>query len=328
MANHSTRKSRRANRARVLEVRVMSPRIAWLKTLRVAGQLAKFTAILGVLAALGWGIWGGVQRAFYQNPDFRLQVIDLNPNPVMDVSGFAEVAKINLTSSLFQFDLAKIVTTLKSQPAIADARAERHLPGTLMIRVTPRVPRAWIACPAAGVAAERHVGALLVDQAGVAYPCPELQLETALHLPIIILPPAEAPLLGNAQVVSQPELKHCFHLLDAACKADAEAIQWIESIRQTTAWSLELTTRQGTVATFGLGDHQRQIASLQAANDHASAKGYSIATINLIPKYNIPITVRDETASTPRPLPPEELSPAEQRNHRQARDLSTLLNRN
>jgi hypothetical protein len=116
-------------------------------------------------------------------------------------------------------------------------------------------------------------------------------------------------------------------LLDSACKADAQAIRWIESVRQVNPWSLELVTRQGTVATFGLGDHERQIASLQASIDHSSAKGYSIQTINLIPKYNIPITLRSEPAA-PRAIPVSEPSPGDARSDRRARDLSTLLNRN
>ena len=116
-------------------------------------------------------------------------------------------------------------------------------------------------------------------------------------------------------------------MLDAACKADPQAIHWIESVRQANAWSLELVTRQGTVATFGLGDHERQISSLQASIDHASEKGYSIGTINLIPKYNIPITVRNEPAAL-RAIPVSEPTPGDVSKDRRARDLSTLLNRN
>jgi len=61
--------------------------------------------------------------------------------------------------------------------------------------------------------------------------------------------------------------------------------------------------------------------------DHSSQKGYSISTINLIPKRNIPITLRDEAAA-PRAIPVPEPGPAEIREDRRARDLSTLLNRN
>ena len=325
----SRRRTTKPNRSRpqVLEVRVMSPRIAWLCFLSCAGKLVKLACILAVTTGIGWGVWQGIQRAFYKNPDFRLQVIDLNANPVIDEAGIAEAAGIDLTASLFDIDVEMVTAKLKALPAIADARAERHVPGTLMVRVVPRSPRAWVSCPEAGLSKVRRAGAMLVGQDGVAYPCPELQLESAMKLPTIQLPVSEKSPVTAGRHLDHPELAHCFRLLDSARDADPEAVHWIESVQQVNEWSLQLVTRQGTAAIFGLGDHERQIRSLRAAMDHSSQKGYSISTINLIPKRNIPITLRDEAAA-PRAIPVPEPGPAEIREDRRARDLSTLLNRN
>jgi POTRA domain, FtsQ-type len=327
MSKPRTSKPRRRPRSQVLEVRVMSPRIAWFEFLKVAGSVAKLACILAVVTGLGWGVWQGIQRAFYKNPDFRLQVIDLNQNPAIDEQGLAEATGIDLTASLFDIDVDQVTAKLKALPEIADARAERHLPGKLVVRVTPRMPRAWISCPQAGLSETRRAGAMLVDLGGIAYPCPELQLETALNLPVIHLPLAETHPIAAGQHVGHRELAHCFRLLDSACEIDPEAIHWIESVKQVNEWSLLLVTREGTSATFGLGDHHRQIRSLRAAVDHSSQKGYAIDTINLIPKHNIPITLRNE-APAPKALPVSEPSAGEIREDRRSRDLRTLLNRN
>lgn len=327
MAKRHSTKSHRRNRTNVLEVRVMSPRIAWINFLGVIGKLTKTVCVLAVLAGVSWAVWQGIERAFYQNPDFRLQVIDLNANSVIDESRLAEVTDLDLTASIFNIKVDDLEAKLKALPELSDVHAERRLPGTLMVRVVPRVPRAWISCPESSLSGERRVGGMLVDHHGIAYPCPNLQLEIASNLPIIELPASPLHPFTPGQQVTSPELQHCFHLLDAACKADSEAIRGIESIRQINAWSLELTTRDGTVAIFGLGDHDRQIANLQASLEHANEQGYSIATINLIPKYNIPITVRNEQAA-PKALPVAEPSPSEISQDRRARDLSNLLNRN
>ncbi len=305
----------------------MSPRIAWFGFLRFAGGLAKLACILAVLTGLGWGVWQGIQRAFYKNPDFRLQVIDLNPNSAIDEQRLAEATGIDLTASLFDIDVDQVTAKLQALPEIADARTERHLPGTLVVRVVPRTPRAWLSCPSAGLSETRRAGAMLVDLGGIAYPCPELQLETALNLPVIQLPLSEGHPIIAGQHVGHLELAHCFRLLNAACEADPDAIHWIESVKQTNEWSLLLVTREGTAATFGTGDHDRQIRSLRAAMDHSSQKGYAIGTINLIPKHNIPITLRNEAAA-PKALPVSEPSAGEIREDRRARDLNTLLNRN
>ena len=327
MPKPRTSKPSRRPRSQVLEVRVMSPRIAWFSFLTFAGSLAKIACVLAVLTGIGWGVWLGVQRAFYKNPDFRLQVIDLNPNSAIDVEGLAEATGIDLTASLFDIDVDQVTAKLKALPEIANARAERHLPGKLVVRVTPRTPRAWLSCPLAGLSETRRSGAMLVDQDGIAYPCPELQLEAAVKLPVIQLPLAESHPIVAGKPVGHRELAHCIRLLDAAAAHDPESIHWIESVKQVNQWSLLLVTREGTSATFGLGDHDRQIRGLRAAMDHSSQKGYAIDTINLIPKHNIPITLRNEVAP-PKAQPVTEPSVGEVREDRRRRDLETLLNRN
>lgn len=312
MFKRQTTRSRRHSHSKVMEVRVMSPRIAWLGALRVAVSLAKLACILAVIAGIGWGGWQGIQHAFYNNPDFRLQVIDLNANPVIDEVELVKAAEIDLSTNLFKIDVKEVERKLKCLPEIAEVHAERHLPGTLMVRVTARTPWAWISCPAAGLPEVRRPGAMLVDHDGIAYPCPILQLESAVRLPSIQLPASkENPIIAGKRV-NHPELARCFHLLDSACEADAEAIHWIDSVKQTNEWSMLLTTRQGIAATFGIGDHARQIGNLRAAMEHASQKGYAIETINLIPKRNVPITVHGDTRATPpliaetRPTEPRE----------------------
>jgi hypothetical protein len=61
--------------------------------------------------------------------------------------------------------------------------------------------------------------------------------------------------------------------------------------------------------------------------DHAGEKGYVIDTINLIPKYNIPIAVRDGDAPL-RAIVVPVVAPVDPQQDRRTRDLSNLLNRN
>ncbi|MCX6868205.1 MAG: FtsQ-type POTRA domain-containing protein [Verrucomicrobia bacterium] len=309
---HRTNKPHHQARQSVLEVRVMSPRIAWLTFLKCAGKTLQYACILAFLAGIAAGAWRGIQQLFLKNPDFHLQVIALNPNPVIDELGVAAAAGINLNDnpSLFDIDVNDVERKLRCLPAIAAVHVERQLPCTLAITVTPRIPKAWLSCPTAGITGTRRAGEMLLDRDGVAYPCPALQVEAALTLPIISVPPSDKKPLQAGVRIQQPELDHCLLLLDAACEADPDAVQWIESVRQVNEWSLLLVTRQGTSATFGLSDHPRQIHRLRAALDHAGEKGYLIDTINLIPKYNIPITLRDEPAPAPRAIPVSVKDPA------------------
>ncbi len=327
MAAKRTSKPRRSSRSKVLEVRVMSPRIAWLGLLSLIGKSAKFACIAAAVAGIGWGVWRGIERAFYQNPDFNIQVIDLNPNLAIDEAQLVEITEIDTSGSLFNINVSEVVKKLEARPEIASATAERHLPGTLLVRVVARSPRAWITSSEADLTDTRKQGMMLVDETGIAYCCPERQVELAASLPIIHLPTAQEHPLQEGALISHPQLKACLRLLASAKAADQEAAQWIESIRQTTAWSLELVTREGTIATFGLGDHARQIANLRASLDHANGKNLAVKTINLIPKFNIPITLKNESQA-PKAVPVLEPTPDERSEGRRAKDLSSILNRN
>jgi hypothetical protein len=312
----------------VLEVRVMSPRIAWLGMLSFLGVLFKVACVVAVLIGIGWGVWRGVQHAFYQNPDFRLQIIDLNPNPVLDELSLADAIGINLMAgpSLFEIDVDEAADRLAKIDGVLTAHVERHLPGSLMVRVYARTPKAWISMQGEDTAGVRRVGGLLVDDSGVAYPCPERQFPTAAALPVMELPQTPHETIAMGEKVNHPSLKYGFMLLASAVTADPEAPQWIEVVRQINDWSLELVTRCGTRATFGLGDHARQMDSLRAALDHASEKGYEIETINLIPKYNIPITVRNGEVSRAILVKPKQAR--DPHAGQRTRDMSNLLDRN
>jgi hypothetical protein len=310
----------------VLEARVISPRIFWYKCLGFLGGLAKLSFVLAAIAAVGWGIWQGVHKAFYQNPDFTLRAIDLNPNPVIDEAGLAEITGLDLASNLFEIDIENLEAKLSSLPAITEAHVDRHLPDTLVVRVSTRMPQAWIACPDAGIPVNRAAGGILADRSGVAYPCPELQLESAAKLPVIVLSGSPEHEIKVGEKISHPELRPCLALLESSNRTDAEAARWIDTVRQANAWSLLLTTHEKTLATFGLRDHPRQIRRLREALGHAQRKGYTIDTINLIPKENVPITLRD-VAPAPRAIPVPEPSPDERRAERRVQDLNSLLNR-
>ena len=325
----NTTRHRQAARQNVLHLRVVSPRIVWFGFLRYTRGIFQIAALLALLGGLGWAAWQGIQRVVYQNPDFQLKIIDLNPNPVIDEIELAKIAGIDLTRSpsLFEIDVSTTLRKLKALPAITEAKVERHMPDTLLVRVTPRTPRAWITTDKT-TAQTRSADALLVDALGVAYPCPASLLESCTPLPVIELPADPAHELQPGKPVTHPSFPYCISLLDAARQADPESVRWIDSIRQSNKWSLLLTTRDATRATFSLGDHPQQIDRLRASLDHAAAKGIAIASINLIPKHNVPVTLSaDVPANAPRAIPVvlEEEAPAP--DTRRTRDLNSILHR-
>ena len=327
MRQRTSKARRHRHHVKVLKSEVMSPRIAWFNFLDFLRSLGKFAAIIGLLLAAAYGIRAAIEHTFHRNPDFQLKAINLNPNDVLDEAELVELLEIDLAANIFDFDVDALEAKLMEQAAISSARVDRNLPGTLDFRITTRKPAAWIACAEEGFPATRNVGSLLVDHEGFAYRCPPGQAEASQSLPILTLSKDDGHPIQAGKTLDHPHYKQTLRLLKAIVSECPDELPMVDTISQANAWSLALVTRSGTAATFGLGDHPRQLAYLGRALDHARRKGYEIGTINLIPRRNVPITVSTD-AVPPRAIPVNEDSLHESPARSQDEDLRTLLNRN
>jgi hypothetical protein len=334
MFKRKTSRPRRADR-QVLALRVTTPRIVWFRLRDLAWCGLKWSFGLALAAAAVWGAAHGLRRAFLENEDFRLQAIDLNPNRVLDERALVEWAGIDLKGSLFAVDIDRVERVLEARPELVDARVERKLPGTLVVRVHERVPLAWLECPAHGLTGRDPAAGMLLDPNRVLFPCvPGMRAQSG-RLPVLALQDPATPRPVAGRPIASPELERCLRLLRKALPV-AEAGGWtIDRMTQANAWSLRLTTGDGVEAVFGLGDHERQLADLGAVLAHAAARGQQLATVNLIPERNLPVTLGGppqraipvEGDFLP-PLPPEgpvARPPAVP--DRVERDLKALLNR-
>ncbi|MFM2198415.1 MAG: hypothetical protein RLZZ505_1847 [Verrucomicrobiota bacterium] len=305
----------------------MSPRIAWINFLDALRTLTKAALVIGLLLAAAYGIRVAIEHTFHRNPDFQLKAINLNPNDVLDESELVELLDINLAANIFDIDVEELATKLRQEPVIATARVERNLPGTLDFQITTRKPVAWIACPEEGFTASRHVGSLLVDQEGFLYRCPQGKVEVSQGLPVLNLSKDEKHPIRPGRTLDHPEFSETLRLLKSVVSHCPDQLRSIDTISKVNDWSLVLVTRGGTSATFGLGDHARQLEYLVRALEHARRKGYIIETINLIPKRNVPITLSSDSPP-PRAILVNEDAPELDPARSQADDLRTLLNRN
>jgi hypothetical protein len=247
-----------------------------------------------------------IEHTFHDNTDFRLQVIELTPNDVLDEAGLVEHLEIDLAANIFDFDVESMREQLLEFPAIRYAKVERELPGTLSFDITTRKPLAWITSKEPHETRPiRRIGGLLVDQQGFIYACPENQFEQAGRLPAVLLSPDPDHQIRAGLELKHPEYHRCAKLLASFSSSFPKDVSMIEAIYQENAWSVNLQTRAGTLATFGLDEHERQLDYFSKALHHSQKKAYEIETINLIPKQNVPITVSGGEAP-PRAIPVSE----------------------
>ncbi|WP_193210636.1 cell division protein FtsQ/DivIB [Luteolibacter marinus] len=323
MLKRRTSKVQHRRQVKVLQANVVSPRIIWFGILKSCRKLVRFALVLGLIGAAVWGARYGIRHGLMENEKFRLQTIQLSPNPILDERAFAKLSGINLKGSLFDCDAADIEARLYALPEIAGASVRREFPGTLVVDVVPRKPRVWISSASHGIAPRDPGSGLLVDRLGYLFHCPAAMFEEASKLPVVELGEGgEVPVAGAR--IDHPEYERLMRLYKVACNEIESAPEWIDTLVQSRSWSLDLRSRDGTLATFGLGDHERQMKDLKAVLEDAREEGEVIESIELIPEKNIPVALRGESA--PRAILIDEPEPVTAPDRR-ARDLQNLLNR-
>lgn len=306
-----------------LQVNILSPRIVWFTFLKSCRRLVKFALLVAFGVTAIWGIRELIQYGLVENKEFKLAAIELTPNAAIDERRLIKLANIDINGSLFECDADKIEATLRAMPEIAGASVRREFPGTLVVEVIAREPYAWVSGTEAGIPARDPEQGLVVDRLGFVFHCPEPMLSKASMLPAFQLGNGGEPLAAGKRI-SHPEYNHLRDLYRVACRQMSGAEAWIYSLRQDRKWSLELVSRDGTTATFGLGNHERQVTDFKDILDHARETGDQIASVNLIPERNIPVILRGD--SPPRAILINEPGPVPAPNRR-ARDLQNLLNR-
>lgn len=306
-----------------LQVNVLSPRIVWFGFLKSCRRLVKFALLVALGVASIWGIRELIHHGLVENKEFRLTAIELTPNAALDERRLIKIANIDINGSLFECDPDKIESTLRALPEIAGASVRREFPGTLVVEVIAREPYVWVCGTDRDIPARDSEQGLMVDRLGFVFHCPEPMLSKASMLPVFQLGEGgEAVAAGKR--ISHPEFNHLRSLYQVVCRQMPGAESWIYSMRQDRSWSLELISRDGTRAGFGLGDHERQVTDFKDILDHARETGDQIASVNLIPERNIPVVLRGD--SPPRAILINEPGPAVAPNRR-ARDMQNLLNR-
>ncbi|MFM2171107.1 MAG: hypothetical protein RI957_1336 [Verrucomicrobiota bacterium] len=291
------------NRSKVLEARIYTPRIVWFQTLRWLARLMKWSMVVCVVAGSGWCVWNFFQETVLNNPKYELRVIKLSPNNAFNESDIVTIGQIPLNESIFHIPVSAVEERLKARPEVTSAVVRREMPGTIHIDLSVRQPYAWVECRANKMQGRSREHGYLVDREGCLYPCPPLQYDQAVVLPVITVAAEEAPLLIPGQRVESKSMKRALRLLTMAERAVKSDVAWIDSIQPYQPWAMKVWTRDGIEAIFGLEDHQSQLENLLLSMKHASDKGMQIASINLIPERNLPVILRSSSTSPLRVRP-------------------------
>lgn len=324
MPRRKTTRVRKGKVQRQLELQVNSPRIFGFSCLRVTGRVCKFVLLAGLVGALGWGARTGLQMVFIENEEFQLQEIQLQTNGRMTEQWFVELTDLDLSASVFAFALSEARRNLEARPGILSADVSRRLPGTLKVTVRERIPVAWIECRGLGLHAKDLAQGLLVDREGVVLPCEPWWNEAVEGLPTVVVTNGKTGDFAIGKKMRHREAERALHLIRLSHRMLSSADWTLPVVGVLNDYSLVAATSRGTVVTFGMYDHQRQLGDLKALEQHAQTSGRAISRVNLIPERNIPVTFTGG-AGDPQGRNPKKSAPGG--GNRLEQDIKAILNR-
>ena len=332
MPRRKTSRVRKKKTSSQLELRVNSPRIFGFSCLRCLGRAGKFAVLACVVVALGFGARMGLQKVFIENDEFQLQEIHLETNGLMTEECFAELTELDLSASVFAFRLSDARRKLEERPGILEADVGRRLPGTLKVTLIERTPVAWIECDGLGIVARDVEKGLLVDREGVVLPCEPWWVDAVAVLPVAAVAALPVVVVADGKVgdfmigkkMRHREAERALHLVQLSSRMLSGADWNLPVVAVQNDYSLIAATSSGTVATFGMYEHQRQLGDLKAVLRHARETGRGVTRVNLIPERNIPVGFAGEH-SGPTGGGPKKITP--NRGNRLEQDIRSILNR-
>jgi cell division protein FtsQ len=284
------RPARKRRRQHLLEVTATAETERRRRNQKIFLYSAEALLLAGLAVFTWFGIRTLVNTLIMENDQYRVRVVEVNTDGVMSREEVLERTGINEGLNIFTLSLDAAQRALASIPEVKEARVERILPDTVTISLQARRPVAWVAPRDTGIDPSTMETACLVDAEGVMMKPAGLD-SSVTRLPVVYGVPTEQWRLGDR--VDLPELRAALELLTrAAERADPEINLRAADISR--GWCVVAWGDPQTRYTFGLEDLPAQLDRLQVILLHVGQTSRRIATANLIPARNTPVTFRDE----------------------------------
>lgn len=297
--NRKIRPRHRRMEMHQLDVKLNSRRARRARFCRRRALLVKVAAILATLATVSGLVRWSYREAFYGDSEFRLNRLVAVSDGVLTEADLAAAARIELGMNLMEIDLKDVRRRVAELPMVVRAEVSRELPDLLEIRVAERVPVAWLSCPSQGIRPRTPSKGFLIDERGEVFRCQKL-LERYLHLPVIetrdLPEPSEGTLVGAGPVRDAIRLIQESDLLFAADGLE------VAEVTYRNPFSLACRYNNGMEAVFSIRELERGLQDLRWIVSHAHSAGHQIASVNVIPSKNIPVTFHSPPSLRAQPL--------------------------
>lgn len=281
----SNRRQRRQQH--LLDVKVRSRKAVQHRNRRVMVFLSKIALVMTVGAGIYIAARAGARRFFFENPDYRLNVIEAQTDGTLQREQILQTAGLREGENIFRVHLARVHDRLQQLPQVDEVQVVRKLPGEIDIKITERKPVAWITGEKQIPDPFSSEAAFLVDARGVLMKEKKL-LPEYLGLPLISGCLSESLVAGR--VVESFEAKTALELLNLSTRSFMQTRFQIREIDVSKGYCLLATDKNHTQVTFGFNNLETQLQRLEKFLVYCDDSKQELATVNLMVERNIPVT--------------------------------------
>jgi len=285
MNNRRTRTRARQKQINILHTTTRQ-RHSQKQVLQVAVWCSLVLAMIVVVgAALHFGMELVLNRVLYTNHRYDLSKIEIEPRGHFTEGQIRQAAGLEPGQNLWTLNLRQITRDLETLPYVSSAKVERHFPDTVTILIHERVPVVKIV----GLNIDLNTReTFYLDREGVVLK-PREDEEAPLLPEIVGLTSSEVELEPGMKL-DQSSLMRALEIMDAIDHSRLHTTIDISRIDLSNPLSITMTTRQNMTITFRLDYIEQQLQRLMQIVDFPDFQQRSIATVDLTPDSNVPVT--------------------------------------
>jgi cell division septal protein FtsQ len=310
------KKNHRFERHHVLDVKLRSAEVrrarVRLATMAISLTLA---TLFGLYLFWRGGDWA-LNRFVYENDGFAIHEFDVQTDGVIALEQIRRWSGIKLEDNLLALDLPRVKRDLELIPAIRSAAVERVLPHTLRLRIIEREPIAVIHFPRVTGNGYQFAAFTLDEEGYVLLPLDPRQrsvpVSTNEQLPVITgIMSSE---LRPGRRIDSPQVHAALRLIAVFERSPMAGLVDLQRIDVSSPDVLQLTTPQGSEATFRLDALEMQLQRWRAVYDFGRQNDKQVSTLDLSVSNNVPVRWLESSAVIPVSAKPAKPSPYRKKN--------------
>jgi cell division protein FtsQ len=285
--NQRVSNPRQRKQQHLLDVKVRARKATQHRNRRLLVFISKILLAAAICAGIYFGARIGMRRFFFENPEYRLAMIDVQTDGTLQREQVLKIADLREGENVFQVNLAHVHRVLQQLPQVDQVEVVRKLPGEIDIRILERKPIAWITSENEISDPFQSDVAFLIDARGVLMKEKKL-LPEYLGLPVITGCTSES--LEPGKIVQSVEAKAALELLRLSTGSFMQTRFQIREIDASKGYCLVVTDKNHTRVTVGFDHLEKQIQRLEQFLVYADDSRHEIETVNLLVQRNIPVT--------------------------------------